>query len=759
MRILIWSDAFLPDVGGQEIFCMNLVRALHARGHECALVTNRDQCLGEQAGEFEGARVHAFAFRETLVRGQVSALGRQHRACCRIADDFQPDVIHLHGLSRSMFHFILQQNHRRRPAVATLHDNLVYRGPDTMAAGALAKVDRIAAVSGYLRGEALAYDPALASRLVTVRNALPPPVFSSPLPPATPRLLVPCRLVREKGIDLAIEAFFAIAPHFPEVTLTVAGDGPERGNLEARTQNSEFASRIFFPGLIAPENMPRLIGDHSVVLVPSRWQEPFGLAALEAAQMGRPVVASRAGGLPEIVVEGVTGLLHENGDLAGLAQALRRLLENRRECEQMGREAQARATAHFPFEKMIDHYEQLYLEAQPSGKKPGRTAARTRTDDRPPVIPLLWEAAPFAHHSFGVVSRETGRALMGRPEVDFTFVPYERDHFDPLDYPEYASLAAACSRNKARLASPLKPVLVRLQFPLRPLPPPGVHWVVYHPWEYSRAPIPSVAIMNRAKEVWTTSHFGVEAFVRSGVAAGKIHVIPNGVDLDIFRPAGRAAVLPTAKPFRFLFVGGTIFRKGVDLLLEAYGRAFTSADPVSLVIKDYRGNTIYPYERGAHLIAEFRKDASRPEVIHLPAHRNDLEMAELYRACDVFVSSYRGEGFCLPALEAMACGRPVIVTKGGSTDDFVPASAGWHIPATPRSFGKEVFEMPVVGEAELLEPDVDTLVELLHAAFHDPAAVAARGAGAAWAAHAWSWDAAAEKIITRCRAITALVGK
>jgi glycosyltransferase involved in cell wall biosynthesis len=759
MRILIWADAFWPQVGGQEIFCRNLVRAMKERGHVCEVIANRDGIIGHQLGDFEGTPVHTFSFRETLVRGQVSALGRQHRDCSRIAEDFEPDVIHLHGLSRGMFHFILQQNRHRRPAVVTLHDNLVCTGPGTMAGGALAKTDRIVAISDYIRAEVLARDPAFESCLVTVSNALPVPEISASEPPPELRILVPSRLIPEKGIDLAIQAFLSIAPHFPDATLTIAGEGPERSRLEAMAAESEFAARIVFLGLVAPEKMPLLIGEHAIVLVPSLWQEPFGLVALEAAQMGRPVVAARVGGLPEIVVEGVTGLLHEKGDLPGLAQALRLLLENRPERERMGREAQARAVARFSFDKLVADYERIYLEAQASrGDAPEPATGKDRPA-RTPIIPLLWEAAPFGRHSFGVVSRETGRALMGCPEVDFTFIPYEKDHFDPLDYPEYAPLVAACSRNKTRLPSVLKPVLVRLQFPLRALAPPGVNWVVYHPWEYTRALKASVDIMNRAKEVWTTSRFSLDAIVRSGVDAAKVHIIPNGVDLDIYRPPGRAAQLPTTKPFRFLFVGGTIFRKGVDILLEAYRRAFTSADLVSLIIKDYGGGITYPQEQGAAMIAEYLKDPTRPEVIHLPAHRNDVEMAELYRACNVLVSSYRGEGFCLPALEAMACGRPVIVTQGGSTDDFVSPAAGWHIPAKLRKTGNKIFDMPVEGEAELLDPDMDALVELLRRAVADPAGCAARGAAASYAARDWSWNAAADKIIARCQALVAQTAK
>ncbi len=753
MRILIWADAFWPGIGGLEVFSANLVRALKKRGHVCEVITNSDFVAGHQIGDFEGTRVHAFAFLPTLQHGRLKSLARQHRACSRIVEDFRPDVIHLHGMSRSMLPFILQQKRRRRPALVTLHDNLTYRGPLHMAGSVLGRVDTIAAVSEYMRKEALDFDPRLEKRLVTVRNALPEPASAFTPPPAPRHILMPGRMVKDKGIDLAIQAFLQVASRFPDAVLTIAGDGEERTHLEALARDSEFAPRISFLGVVPPEKMPQLIANHALVLMPSRWQEPFGLVALEASQMGRPVIASRVGGIPEIIEDGVTGLLFEKGDVAGLTQALHSLLEDSAKCARMGRAAQAHVSSDFRFEKLLSHYEELYRSiAVPDSVAPGK-------DPAPPVPPirLLWEAAPFAHHSFGVVSRETGRALLSRPEIDFTFIPYEKDHFDPLAFPEYAPLAAACARHRPMSTGgrpAAKPVLVRLQFPLRSFPPPGVNWVVYHPWEFTRSARASVEIMNRAREVWTTSQFAKDAFVRSGVPAGKIHVIPNGVDLDIFRVAGPTAVLPTTRPFRFLFVGGTIFRKGVDILLQAYGQAFTAADPVSLVIKDYGGNMIYPYEKGAALIAEFLRDSSRPEVIHLPQHRSDAEMAELYRACDVFVSSYRGEGFCLPALEAMACGKPVIVTQGGSTDDFVPESAGWKIPAKLQSTGREVFGMPVDGEVELFEPDVDALAGLLRRAFHENADRAARGSAALQAAQDWSWDAAAEKIVERCRQLT-----
>ncbi len=374
------------------------------------------------------------------------------------------------------------------------------------------------------------------------------------------------------------------------------------------------------------------------------------------------------------------------------------------------------------------------------------------------VIPLFWECPAFAHHSFSIVTRETCLALLRRPEIDLTLFANGQRTFDPAAFPEYAPLVASCTENKWKAGRPEsepRPIFVRLGFPLGKRPPPRATWVVYHPWEYTRAPLASVEVMLAAKEVWTTSRFSADAFVASGVPAEKIHLIPNGVDLAVFRPEGARAELPTSKPFRFLYVGGTIYRKGLDLLLEAYRRTFTADDPVSLVVKDLGADGIYPFEKGAPMLAEFRQNAAHPEVIHLSGYRSNAEMAELYRSCDVYVASYRGEGFCLPALEAMACGRPVIVTKGGATDDFVSEAVGWRIPAALRSTGNTAFHMPVVGQAELAEPEIDELARLLRSAFEEGIDRQARGAAAAKAAQAWTWDAAADKIVARCRALAA----
>src|SRR5690606_26966799 len=126
----------------------------------------------------------------------------------------------------------------------------------------------------------------------------------------------------------------------------------------------------------------------------------------------------------------------------------------------------------------------------------------------------------------------------------------------------------------------------------------------------------------------------------------------------------------------------------------------------------------------------------------------------LYRACDAFVSPYRGEGFSLPTLEAMACSLPVIVTAGGATDDFVDEENGWLIPAEPRSLGSRIDGHELTGEAFVLEPDVDALTELLHRAYDFPAEGAAKGrAGSLRARTLWTWHRATRKLLSRLDAL------
>jgi glycosyltransferase involved in cell wall biosynthesis len=208
------------------------------------------------------------------------------------------------------------------------------------------------------------------------------------------------------------------------------------------------------------------------------------------------------------------------------------------------------------------------------------------------------------------------------------------------------------------------------------------------------------------------------------------------------------------KPFVLLFAGGTIHRKGIDILLNAYLRAFSANDEVLLMVKDTGTRTVYAGQNAREQILALAQDPTRPRIAYLDKELPGERMAELYRAADVLVQPYRGEGFCLPALEAMACGTPVVVTAGGPTDDFVDEAAGWRLPAERRPLpGREVGGMECVGRPWLFEPSVETLAALLRELAGNRAEVERRGQAAALRARDWTWQRTAARVLERIEAL------
>ena len=118
--------------------------------------------------------------------------------------------------------------------------------------------------------------------------------------------------------------------------------------------------------------------------------------------------------------------------------------------------------------------------------------------------------------------------------------------------------------------------------------------VLIQPWEFGALPREWIEPLNDVvDEVWVPSNWVRECFTRSGVDPERVHVVPNGIDPLVYNRKGQAMELPTSKKFRFLFVGGTLPRKGADLLLEAYLSAFRRTDDVCLVVKELGSTTFY----------------------------------------------------------------------------------------------------------------------------------------------------------------------
>ena len=158
-----------------------------------------------------------------------------------------------------------------------------------------------------------------------------------------------CRLVQQKGISCALQAFHQIRDRFPSAHLVIAGDGPLRGKLGALADELGLSDQIHWLGWRS--DAVDLIAAFDLVLLPSLW-EGFGLVLLEAMSRRAPVIASRVSAIPEVVSDGETGILVEARDVDGLAAAMSRLLEDRALRQHMGLQGAARLEAHFSVERM-----------------------------------------------------------------------------------------------------------------------------------------------------------------------------------------------------------------------------------------------------------------------------------------------------------------------------------------------------------------------------------------------------------------------
>jgi len=162
------------------------------------------------------------------------------------------------------------------------------------------------------------------------------------------------RVSREKGVDILLAA----AAQMPDVPFKVAGDGPVLSEMKERaTHNVEFLGRL------GSDELRSFYGNSRLVVVPSVWFEQFPMVILEAMARGLPVIASRIGGLPEIVEEGVTGSLFEPGNPEDLVQHVRRLWEDPQLCNQMGRAGQQKVMREYTEDAYFHNLMAVYQTA------------------------------------------------------------------------------------------------------------------------------------------------------------------------------------------------------------------------------------------------------------------------------------------------------------------------------------------------------------------------------------------------------------
>jgi glycosyltransferase involved in cell wall biosynthesis len=437
LRILLVSNLLPPQVvGGAELVAWRELQGMAARGHEVRGFTLEwpeppPLALEEEGPLPEIVRVPVPPYPRGRERRALSReAGREFvenppltRVFEKLLTFFRPDVVHFHQLSGLSLRLPLRARRRGARLVATLHDvwgicsNALFLKPDGgLCNGAtgldclrcveaaqdvrfgprrrleialrnarirrlLSRFDRLVFPSRHhLHAYTAAGYPRARSRLL--RNPAPEVDGVRSTPPGAGseeplRLLFLGSLGDHKGAHVLLEAIAGLSARTARVVLHGRATQTQRQGLEASLAARQLDDRVEYAGFIAPARIAETLLGFDAVVVPSLAAENCPLAIVEALALGRPVIASRVGGIPELVRHGENGLLFSPGDAEGLRSAIARLAADRHRLREMGGQGKA-AVEKLGLSAHIDALEAIYADAI------GGTAARVQASSLSP---------------------------------------------------------------------------------------------------------------------------------------------------------------------------------------------------------------------------------------------------------------------------------------------------------------------------------------------------------------------------------------
>jgi glycosyltransferase involved in cell wall biosynthesis len=377
--------------------CRHLVRA----GHRVCVVAPASVGVALR-DELDGVQIRRFRLDlpddlnyGKVAQSKVGLLGRfkrltamrtyltgQYRAILEVSRDFRPDILHGHWAIPTGPAIVAAARRLHVPSVITMHGGDVYVNEAEgynfptrwyvrpILKWTLRNASALTAISDdciehALRAGAPRDHISLIMNGADLRRFAPLPEGTTPRP-FGPKMIFACRqLFPRKGIRFLISAAAQLRARHPTLQLVIAGDGFERPELEKQAADLGIGDVTRFLGWTANADLPQYFRACAVSVIPSL-EEGFGIPAAEAMGCEVPVVASDAGGLPEVVEHGVTGLVVPKGDANALATAIDTLLSDPALSERMGKAGRARALARFDWARSAERFIELYQSHLPA---------------------------------------------------------------------------------------------------------------------------------------------------------------------------------------------------------------------------------------------------------------------------------------------------------------------------------------------------------------------------------------------------------
>ncbi|HEY2971144.1 MAG TPA: glycosyltransferase family 4 protein [Pyrinomonadaceae bacterium] len=384
MRILLIPSSYPPVLGGLQVVVHTLARHLLRQHHQVRVITNRYPRSLPAREVIEDVTVERRLFlrprkrdltnwRPDLFLSSLYFYPATLMYLLRAMRELRPDVVNVHFPDAQM-PFVLALRHLFKfRLVVSLHGHDIERWSafgeaenKKMRANTGARLlrtflneaDAVTACSSNLLSKAQRLEPGIARKGHVVHNGLDLELFNSTARYSYPRpyILSYGRLTSKKGFDLLISAFAQVAAVQPEVDLILAGDGEDEILLKRLVHEAKLDDRVHFFGRAQPGQIVELLNGCLFLVVPSR-NEPFGIVALEGMAAGKPVLATRVGGLPEFLEESINQLVEPSVD--GLTSGLKDWLARREELSALGM-GNRRLAAKFTWARTVEQYLRVY---------------------------------------------------------------------------------------------------------------------------------------------------------------------------------------------------------------------------------------------------------------------------------------------------------------------------------------------------------------------------------------------------------------
>ncbi len=382
MKVFLLTNSYLPQLGGLEIAVYNIAHQLSQKGHRVTVVSGTSAISYSKKMEEGGICVYRMPFilpRIVLRCGYKRAVLSLLKSIISpliipltliklglIIKSIKPDIVNLHYIAENAFFYLVVRKFLKSKFIVNIHGSDIDRCLQRsffarwLTRITLKEADYVLSNSDYLLCQAKKICPEVAVKSRRVENGIDLKRFDNfdKYKNNSKYILSIGNISFNKGFDILIKAFNRVHFKCPDLNLLIVGEGSGKTKCEKIVSEFGIGDSVKFLGKIKHSKIPMFLRGCEIFVLPSR-KEAFGIVLLEAMAVAKSIVATRVGGVPEVVKEGENAILVEPDSPEDLASGIINVLENPDLAERFGKKSKE-IVKEFTWDKIVDKYIDVY---------------------------------------------------------------------------------------------------------------------------------------------------------------------------------------------------------------------------------------------------------------------------------------------------------------------------------------------------------------------------------------------------------------